>query len=131
MSKPFRAYVPSRNLPDNAQIGRALSSRGWAIELPESPALSEASGTFTIQVDGAPVELNVGTDAVSGLPDSDVAELGDKAAKVVKTTDVRISFSGSDENAERWSRDVARGVALLALGCFQDPSSGKTLHFGY
>ena len=131
MSSTFRAFVPSRNLPDNAQIGRALSSRGWAIELPESPALAEASGPFTIQVDGQPVELNVGIDAVSGLAESDVAELGAKAAKIVKTTDVRISFSGSDDNAERWSRDVARGVALLALGCFQDTQAGKTLHFGY
>ena len=93
MSNTFCAYVPTRNLPDNAQISRALSSRGWAIEFPDSPALTEASGAFTIQVDGAPVELNVGTDAVSTLPESDVAGLGDNAAKVVKTTDLRISFS--------------------------------------
>ena len=131
MSSTFRAYVPTRNLPENAGISRALSSRGWAIQLPDSPALAEASGTFTIQVDGSPVELSVGVDAVSSLPEADVAALGDSAAKVVKTTDVRISFSGSDANSTRWSRDVARGVALLALGCFQDPTSGKTLHFGY
>jgi hypothetical protein len=131
MSSTYRAFVPTRNLPANGEISRAMSSRGWAVVLPESPTLAEASGSFTIKVDGNPVELSVGVDAVSSLADADTAELGEIAAKVVKTTDVRISFSGTDEDSKRWSRDVARSVALLALGAFQDPDSGKTLHFGY
>jgi hypothetical protein len=131
MSSTYSAFVPTRNLPDNAKISQVLSSRGWSIQLPESPALAQASGSFTIQIDGSPVVLSIGVDDVSGLAEADVAGLGDVAAKVVKTTDVRISFSGSDENSTRWSRDVARGVALLALGAFQDPGAGKTLHFGY
>jgi hypothetical protein len=130
MSSTYRAYIPTRNIPDNAEISRAMSSRGWAVELPESPSIAEANGSFTIQVDGSPVELSIGVADVSSLADADVARLGDKATKVVKTTDVQISLSGSDENSTRWSRDVARSVALLALGAFQDPS-GTTLHFGY
>ena len=131
MSSSYSAFVPSRNLPDNGKISRALSSRGWAVQLPESPAITEASGSFAIQVDGSTVELTVGVDSVNSLPDTEVASLGDHAAKVVKTTDLRIRLTGADETSTRWSRDIARGLALLALGAFQDPESGKTLHFGY
>ena len=131
MPQLFHAYLPSRNLPVNADIGRALSSRGWSVELPESPSLCDTNGKFTITIDGQDINLEIGTAPVDSIAEAEIAKLGETAAKIMKTTDVRVSFSGTDDLSAKWSRDIARGVALLSLGAFHDAASGTTLHYGY
>lgn len=135
MATQFFAYVPRKRLPTVEELNRAMSSRGWRVEIKSDSPLDQLSGAVPLEVDDAKVDLTVSVetpDASEVAAQRDQLEAaGDeeslKRSTVLKTTDIRFTFSGD----EKWARDVARGLALLACGAFENPADGRLLHFGY
>lgn len=120
----YSAFVRTDRLPPTAEILRALSSRGWALELEGEAALTERAGELGLKVDGntVPLALAVETEDL-GLGE------GEAWKAVAKGADVRLRFTSEHEEG-RWARDVARGVALLAMGAFLPPGADTPLHYG-
>ena len=129
MSNEFIAYVSRSKLPSTAELVRAMCSRGFLVEIESDAALTELAGRLPLRVDGAEigVELAVGpveAGAVGG------AETDPQVARqVVKNTDLKLGFTGVD-GADRWARDIARTVGLLACGAFANTGSGKLINYG-
>ena len=120
----YSAFVRSDRLPPTPEILRALSSRGWALELEGDAALTERAGELGLKVDGETVPLQLAVDTEDlGLGQ------GPEWKAVAKGADVRLRFS-SEHDEGRWARDVARGVALLSMGAFLAPGKDVPLHFG-
>ena len=135
MAAQYLAYVPRKRLPSAAELNRALSSRGWRVSVKTEAPLDQLSGAVPFDVDDGSVELNVevatpSADEVAAQRAEYEAAGDDESLKrstVLKTTDIRFTFSGD----ERWAREVARGLALLSCGAFENPAEGRLLHFGY
>jgi hypothetical protein len=120
----YSAFVRTDRLPPTPEILRALSSRGWAIELEGEAALPERAGDLGLKIDGQPVPVQLRVDT----EDLGLGE-GEAWKAVAKGSDVRLRFS-SDHEGGRWARDVARGVALLAMGAFLTDGADTPLQYG-
>ncbi len=120
----YSAFVRTDRLPSTADVLRALSSRGWALELDGDDALSARSGELGLTIDGQPVPVQISVDT----DDLGLGE-GEAWTAVAKASDVRLRFS-SDHEGGRWARDVARGVALLAMGAYLADGADAPIHFG-
>ncbi|HJN77610.1 MAG TPA: hypothetical protein QGF58_27065 [Myxococcota bacterium] len=120
----YAAFVRKNRLPSTSVIKRALSSRGWAVEIDTEHTLDELSGKLPLRVDDEPIEVAIECSTDFGRDtDSDVW------AAVHKLTDVRIRFTGDGQGA-RWARDIARGVALLACGAYLADGAEEPIHYG-
>ena len=138
MASTYIAYVPRKRLPTPAELNRALSSRGTRVKLVDEGSLEDLTGELSVRIDGNAVPITVEVSELSG--DAVAAEraqleaAGDaeseKRLTVLKTTELRFSFVGDGDNAT-WARDIARGLALLSCGAFENPADGRLLHFGY
>lgn len=138
MASTYIAYVPRKRLPTPAELNRALSSRGVRVKVAEEGSLDALGGDLSVRIDGNPVPITVEVSELVG--DAIAAErakleaAGDaeseKRLTVLKTTELRFSFVGDGDNAT-WARDIARGLALLSCGAFENPADGRLLHFGY
>jgi hypothetical protein len=138
MSARYSAYVPRTRLPSANELIRAMSSRGFRVDLHTDKTLDQLGGSVTLQVNGAPVPVNlvVGEVAESPLAGQRAAlESGDvpdaeKKLTVLKTTDIHFVFEGEGPG-EVWARELARSLALLSCGAFENAQKGSLLHFGY
>lgn len=135
MATEFHAYLQSKKQPDVEALTRALSSRGFAFELEGDQPLHERNSDLGLTVDGQSFAI-----AVKSIgPDSpEWAELaaaaqersdGETLLKVLKNSNRRLTFV-ADGDAAKWARDVSRGTALLAVGAFENPTSGTLLYYG-
>lgn len=135
MATEFHAYLKSDKQPDVDVLARALSSRGFAFRLEGDQPLHERSEDLGLTVDGQSYAVQV----KSIEPDSpEWAALaaaaqdrpdGETLLKVLKNSNRRITLV-ADGDAEPWARDVSRGAALLAVGAFENPTTGKLLYYG-
>lgn len=132
----FHAFVKKEKLPPTREVARALSSRGWRVEIATDAALDAAGGSLTLKVDGAAVEVGV---AVTTAADPAWAAMGAAAQSdsqgetwlgILKANNLRLTFTGADEKAVEWARECARGVGLLAAGGFHNPQQGTLLQYG-
>ena len=138
MASTYIAYVPRKRLPTPAELNRALSSRGTRVKLVDEGSLEDLTGELSVRIDGNAVPITVEVSELSG--DAVAAEraqleaAGDaeseKRLTVLKTTELRFSFAAEGDGAA-WARDIARGLALLSCGAFENPADGRLLHFGY
>ena len=138
MAATYIAYVPRKRLPTPAELNRAMSSRGTRVQVPDAGALDALGGTVQVAIDGAPVSVGVQVEELKGdalaAQQAELEQQGDEAAEarltVLKTTDIKFTFQGEGDSAS-WARDLARGLALLSCGAFENPADGHLLHFGY
>jgi hypothetical protein len=135
MSQHFHAFVKKAKLPPTREVARALSSRGWRVEISTEAPL-DAAGSLTLKVDGSPVQVAV---AVASATEPAWAALaaaaqtdaqGELWLGILKANDLRLTFTGDDPKAVEWARECARGVGLLAAGGFHNPQQGTLLQFG-
>ena len=129
MSAEYIAFVTRSKLPPTAELVRAMSSRGFLVELDTEQSFAEMSGKVPVTIDGTAVDVAVSVATVdpASMPAADVDP--SVARQVVKNTDTRITFTGEGAG-EAWARDIARAVGLLACGAFANPSKGKLINFG-
>lgn len=120
----YVAFVRKNRLPPTPEIKRALSSRGWAVEIDTESTIDQLSGKLPLRIDDVPVEV-----AIECATDYGELAEGASWAAVRKLTDVKISLSGQDDGA-RWARDIARGVALLACGAYLADGAEEPIHYG-
>lgn len=120
----YVAFVRKTKLPPTSEIKRALSSRGWAVEIDTEHTLDELSGKLPLRIDDQPVEVSIECA-------TDYGQLAESEAwrQVRKLTDVKISLSAGADNAQ-WARDIARGVALLACGAYLADGAEEPIHYG-
>ncbi len=129
MAAEFIAFVRKSKMPAPAELARAMSSRGWLVEIDSEAALDQIGDTLPLKIDGNPVPLAlqvgpVGEDALAGV------EADESDARLVrKNTDLRVVFAGKDEASGKWARDTARALGLLACGAFANTESGKLVNF--
>lgn len=126
MASTFFAFVRRDRLPTAAQVSRALSSRGDRVALRTEAGLDQVGGTLGLDVNGTAVSVGWQVAAAAALAADASGELG----PVLRNSDLRISVSGEGAEGERWAREVARGVALLGVGAFQNGASGTLLFYG-
>lgn len=135
MSQHFHAFVKKAKLPPTREVARALSSRGWRVEISTEAPL-DAAGSLTLKVDGSPVQVAV---AVASATEPAWAALaaaaqtdaqGELWLGILKANDLRLTFTGDDPKAVEWARECARGVGLLAAGGFHNPQQGTLLQYG-
>lgn len=129
MSVEYIAFVTRSKLPPTAELVRAMSSRGFLVELDTEQTFAELSGKLPVKVDGADVDVSVAVAPVdpASMPEADVDP--QVVRQVVKNTDTRITFTGEGAG-EAWARDIARAVGLLACGAFANPAQGKLINYG-
>lgn len=129
MSAEYIAFVTRSKLPPTAELVRAMSSRGFLVELDTEQSFAEMSGKVPVTIDGTAVDVAVSVATVdpASMPAADVDP--SVVRQVVKNTDTRITFTGEGAG-EAWARDIARAVGLLACGAFANPSKGKLINFG-
>jgi len=120
----YVAFVRKTKLPPTSEIKRALSSRGWAVEIDTEHTLDQLSGKLPLRIDDEPVEVAIEC-ATDFAPPAD----SESWRAVRKLTDVKIAFSAED-GAENWARDIARGVALLACGAYLPDGAAEPIHYG-
>ena len=132
MAQEFHAFIKKSKLPAASEVARAMSSRGWRVEIPGAAALDAVGSRLEIQVDGKPLQLGV---KIAHASDPDFAAPAQSADPgvlqgVLKAADFRIAFVGDGQDAETWARDAARALALLATGAFANPQRNTLLHYG-
>ena len=129
MSAEYIAFVTRSKLPSTAELVRAMSSRGFRVEVDTEQSFADLSGKVPVKVDGADVDVSVSVAAVdaASMPEADVDP--QVVRQVVKNTDTRITFTG-EGSGEAWARDIARAVGLLACGAFANPAQGRLINFG-
>jgi hypothetical protein len=129
MSAEYIAFVTRSKLPSTAELARAMSSRGFTVEVDTEQSFAELSGKVPVSIDGAAVDVSVAVAPVdpASMPEADVDP--QVVRQVVKNTDTRITFTG-EGTGEAWARDIARAVGLLACGAFANPAQGKLINFG-
>ena len=138
MASTYIAYVPRKRLPTPAQLNRALSSRGVRVKMAEDATLDAQSGVVSVSIDGVALNLQIDISELTGAAiDAERAKLeaagdeeSEKRLTVLKTTNIRFAIGGDDDTG-KWAREIARGLALLSCGAFENPASGSLLHFGY
>lgn len=129
MATEFIAFVRKSKMPPASELARAMSSRGWLVEIDSEAALDEIGGSFPLKIDGNPVPLTlsvgpVGDDALEGVNADEV-----DARLVRKNTDLRFAFSAEDDANGKWARDTARALGLLACGAFANGSTGNLVNY--
>jgi hypothetical protein len=135
MSQHFHAFVKKAKLPPTREVARALSSRGWRVEISTEAPL-DAAGSLTLKVDGSPVQVAVAVASASEPAWAALAAAAQTDAQgelwlgILKANDLRLTFTGDDPKAVEWARECARGVGLLAAGGFHNPQQGTLLQFG-
>ncbi|MFM2246576.1 MAG: hypothetical protein RL071_2650 [Pseudomonadota bacterium] len=135
MSQHFHAFVKKAKLPPTREVARALSSRGWRVEI-STEATLDAAGSLTLKVDGSPVQVAVAVASASEPAWAALAAAAQTDAQgelwlgILKANDLRLTFTGDDPKAVEWARECARGVGLLAAGGFHNPQQGTLLQFG-
>ena len=129
----FHAYVRNDLLPSVAEITRAMSSRGFKVEIPEVEALgSDTAAELPVKVDAQDVSVKFQyVSAKDGGFDALRAGLGEHYdqgtyKEVLRQMEMRLSFEG-DAN---WCRELARTVALLGAGAYENPGNQKLLFYG-
>ena len=136
MSQQFHAFVQKKKLPPTREVARALSSRGWRVEIGTDAALDAAGDRLTLSVDGAAVQLGL---AAAQSSDPVWASLQSAAQSdsqghlwlgILKANDLRLTFTGVDEKSIEWARECARSVGLLAAGGFHNPQNSTLLQYG-
>ena len=129
MSAEYIAFVTRSKLPSTAELVRAMSSRGFLVEVDTEQSFADLSGKVPVKVDGADVDVSVSVAAVdaASMPEADVDP--QVVRQVLKNTDTRITFMG-EGSGEAWARDIARAVGLLACGAFANPAQGRLINFG-
>lgn len=132
-SAVFHAYVRNDLLPSVADITRAMSSRGFKVEIPEVEAFAaDTAQALPVKVDAqdVPVSFQFLSDKDGGFDAlrSGIAEHYDQGTykEVLRQMELRLSFEG-DAN---WCRELARTVALLGAGAYENPSNQKLLFYG-
>jgi hypothetical protein len=136
MSAVFSAYVNKANLTTVESVIRAMSSRGWRVDIESSDPMHLWSGPLEIKIDGEPIAIEV------SVSETDKGELAERRKalevaddpnatllRVLKKTDFRINFAGGDQKGEFWSRVLARNVAILSVGAFESSVTGKLLYY--
>ena len=132
----FSAYVNEQQEASISAIIRAISSRGWRVDIEGEALLHTRSGTLVIKVEDEPVGIELSVEPTkSGALAAKATELAgagdpnDAMLMVLKKTDYRVNFSGSDERGDFWSRVLARNFALLSVGAFESGVTGKLLNY--
>lgn len=129
----FHAYVKSDRVPTVNDVIRALNSRGFIVGLegdPEAP-LTSSGDTLAVTVGEEQFTIGFGADTDAAFQALAGAEHAspDTYREVLRLTDLRLRFT-CEGAGEAWARDMARNVALLSCGAFENPSSGALLHYG-
>jgi hypothetical protein len=129
----FHAYVKSDRVPTINDLIRALNSRGFIVGLegdPEAP-LTDAGDALAVTVGDEQFTIGFGTDADASFQALAGTEHAapDTFREVLRLTDVRMRFT-AEGTGETWARDMARNVALLSCGAFENPHNGTLLHYG-
>jgi len=118
-----------------AKVARAMSSRGFAVEIAGEAPLHQRQGPVQITVDGAPVTVSfsaIGADhpewaalraSAGGRPD------GEQVLLALKLTDTRVTVRADDPRGVEWARELARSAALLHIGAFENPGAGRFVNF--
>ena len=136
MSQHFHAFVKKAKLPPTREVARALSSRGWRVEISTEAPLDAAGASLTLKVDGSPVQVAVEVARASDPAWAALAEAAQSDAQgelwlgILKANDLRLTFTGEDPKAVEWARECARGVGLLGAGGFHNPQQGTLLQYG-
>lgn len=134
MSEPtFHAYVRRDELPPVSEIVRAMSSRGWRVSISGVETLAEASdGALPVQIDDQDTaitfkRLEDGKGEFDALR-SELPQHFDQETykEVLRQMELRLSFTGDAV----WAREMARSVALLSAGAFENPQDNKLLFYG-
>ncbi len=131
----FHVFYKKGALPPVPELNRAMSSRGFAIELQGDAPPHERGEDLGLTVDGKPVAVSVSlTDAQApewAALRAAAADAVDGAARlsVLKNCDVRLTLKADGDDA-RWARDVARNVGLLACGAYENLSASRFINFG-
>lgn len=129
----FHAYVRNDLLPSVAEITRAMSSRGFKVEIPEVEAFASDTATdlpVKIDAEDIPVKFQFISSKDGGF-DALRAGLGEHYdqgtyKEVLRQMELRLTFEG-DAN---WCRELARTVALLGAGAYENPGQQKLLFYG-
>ena len=132
----FSAYVNEQQEATISEVIRAMSSRGWRVDITGEEPLHARSGALSITVEDEPVTIEL---SVLSTKEGELAEQANALAsagdpnsvmlRVLKKTDYRISFVGGDEKGEFWSRVLARNLAILSVGAFESSVTGKLLYY--
>ena len=132
----FSAYVNEQQEASISDVIRAMSSRGWRVDIEGDELLHTRSGTLSIKVEDEDVSIGLSVDSTKdgelAAKTTELAGAGDPndtMLRVLKKTDYRVSFSGSDEKSDFWSRVLARNFALLSVGAFESSVTGKLLYY--
>ena len=94
MSAEYIAFVTRSKLPTTAELVRAMSSRGFLVEVDTEQSFAEIDGKVPVKVDGNDVDVSIAVGAVdaASMPEADVDP--QVIRQVVKNTDTRITFTG-------------------------------------
>jgi hypothetical protein len=132
----FSAYVNEQHEASISEVLRAMSSRGWRVDIAGEEPLHARTGALAITIENEPVtiELSVLSTKEGELAEQAAAlasggDLNNTMLRVLKKTDYRISFVGSDEKGDFWSRVLARNLAILSVGAFESSVTGKLLYY--
>ena len=135
MSQEFHAFLKKEKLPPTKDVARALSSRGWRVEIDADKPIDELSA-LTLKVDGAahtvPVPVSRASEGACAnlVAAAQTSPEGETWLSLLKATDTRIVCSGDGAKGEEWARELARSIGLLCAGGFHNPQSGTVLQYG-
>ncbi len=121
----FHAFVNRDKMPPTAEVCRALASRGLRVGFDTSVDLTNPGGPLQVTLDGETVAVSVEARPTAGMTADDEA-----LRAVLKAFDLRLTFSSDEVAAGSWPREIARTLALLAMGAYENPQSDLVLHFG-
>ena len=132
MSSCFHIYVRKESVPPNQEILRVLSSRGFAMVWEDETPITELSGAVPFTIDGNTVPVHIETLEGSELQAlrEDIHSTGmdlEVFNKLMKNVDMRITLSAEEGESIRWSRDIARGIALVSMGTFANAPNASRL----